>query len=305
MMDRNPPLTPEEAAQILKISKYTLYELIKRGEIQARRIGRQLRIDPEVLTQFTQGGVAAKKPVPESTVLLHKGVRFVGSHDPIVELLIEFWRHSAATEEIEPMFAGSMEGLFALYKKEADLAGVHLWDEKAAEYNIPFLPYVLPGEDTLVINLVQRIQGWIVAPGNPFQIEKFEDIGKKGLRFINRQKGSGTRLQIDAFLRKASITPRDVEGYENEETTHYGVAYRVASGEADAGIGVQAAAQRMGLDFVPLFKERYDLVTRQEVTQAAWWKQMVEILRAPAFSHAIHSQVGYDTSLTGKILTEK
>lgn len=304
------PLTVEEAAQILKISKYTLYELIKKGEIPAQRIGRQLRLRADVLERYirgeqaqTSGEPTVPADLPLKTPALHE-FRFVGSHDPVVELLIEFLKHSSPSVTCSPSYKGSMEGLIALYRRNTDIAGIHLWDEKTDEYNLPFVHYVLPGESVIILNLVQRVQGWIVPPGNPMNLQAWEDIQRKGLRLINRQKGSGTRLRLDSFLRSSGISPARIEGYEQEETTHVGVACRVANGEADAGIGVQAAAARMGLDFVPLFRERYDLVCTQETAETPEWQQIAAVLNSPAFHNAIQSQAGYDTSRTGQIIAQ-
>ncbi|MHB1404360.1 MAG: substrate-binding domain-containing protein [Desulfitobacteriaceae bacterium] len=315
-MSANFSLTAEEAAQLLKISKYTLYELIKKGEIPAQRIGRQLRLDRDVLENFLRGAGplpevtshSRGQSYPQSQGIIQTGevcerIRFAGSHDPVVELLLEFGSH--ASLKMETSFVGSMEGLIALYRKEADLAGVHLWDDKTEEYNLPYVEYILPGEQVELVNLVQRVQGWIVPAGNPLGLKAWEDLGRKGLRFVNRQKGSGTRLRIDSFLRQAKLSPAGISGYSTEESTHYGVAYRVASGEADAGIGVQAAADRVGLDFVPLFHERYDLVGRLPFTSGEEWHRLLSILSTPVFQKAVQRLVGYDTSLTGKIMSSR
>lgn len=302
-MSGRPPLTPEEAAQILKISKYTVYELIKKGELPARRIGRQLRIDPEALDLRlgggTQTGETSGDPTTETATTEDTGFRFAGSHDPVIELLIEFLKHSANPLSLSALYTGSMEGLFALYKREAHIAGIHLWDVKTEEYNLPFVEYVLPGEPVTVVNLVQRVQGWIVPPGNPLRLHSWEDIAKPGLRFVNRQKGAGTRLRLDSFLRASGISPASIQGYETEETTHFGIACRVANGSADAGIGVQSAAVRLGLDFVPLFRERYDLVCREDAARSPEWRQIAALLQSQAFRNAVQSQPGYDTTLTG------
>jgi putative molybdopterin biosynthesis protein len=293
-----PPLTPEEAAQILKVSKYTLYEMIKRGELPAQRIGRQIRIDPEVLTRYLKSDQAPELVSPQPKVA-DQGLRFVGSHDPAMELLIEFLQLSACP--IIPSYKGSMDGLIALYNGEADFAGVHLWDDKTEDYNLPFVEYILPGESTQVINLVQRVQGWIVPKGNPLGLCGWQDLEKK-FHLVNRQKGSGTRLRLDAFLRRAGISPTAIKGYDQEETTHFGVAFRVANGQADAGIGVQAAAVRLGLDFIPLYTERYDLVALLKTTTGEPWQQLKNMLSSPAFLNSVHTHSGYDTSLTGQTI---
>ncbi|MEQ8174094.1 MAG: helix-turn-helix transcriptional regulator [Syntrophomonadaceae bacterium] len=301
-----PPLTPEEAAQILKISRYTLYELIKRGEIPARRIGRKIRIDYDSLMQYLQGDSIDKRPsassdVPKNPNLDHD-FRFVGSHDLSMELLAEFLNHASSSFSLRTDFKGSMEGLIALYHRDAQFTGIHLWDEKAQEYNLPFIEHLLFGEVYTVVNLVQRVQGWIVPAGNPHNIQSWEDITRKGLRFINRQRGSGTRLRIAQYLFANEIPARQIQGYDREERTHLGVALKIANGEADFGIGIQSAAQRMGLGFVPLFKERFDLVVLQEAAERPEWQQVMTILNSAAFHRAIEQPVGYDTSLTGKVI---
>ncbi|SDH35630.1 substrate-binding domain-containing protein [Desulfosporosinus hippei] len=298
-------LTAAEAAKILKVSKYTLYELVKRGEIPAHHIGRQLRIDPAVLDQYLRGtlGINDPPPKPISTPpLVSPTLRFIGSHDPVVELLFEFLRHTPLPIESSISFRGSMDGLISLYRGDADISGIHLWDDVSKDYNISFVKHVIPGESVCIVNLVQREQGFIVAPGNPFNLQTWEDITIEGLNFINRQKGSGTRLRLDAYLKAANISPARILGYEHEESTHSGVACHVANGQADVGVGVKAAAQRLGLDFIPLFQERYDLVCMGKTTKTPVWHQLLSVLKSPGFIQAVHQQKGYDTSLTGKIL---
>lgn len=312
-MDRDLPLTVEEAAKILKVSKYTLYELIKRGDIPAQRIGRQIRIDAHNLSQYIRGAQSTFTPADPSAIQksaelseaqesASNSFHFVGSHDPVLELLADFWKHSSAKASLSLAFKGSMDGLIALYRREAQFSGIHLWDDKAEEYNLPFVHYVLPGEAVVLVNLVQRVQGFIVSPGNPFGLQSWADLAQKGLRFINRQKGSGTRLRLDTYLQNAQISPALLQGYEQEESTHLGVASAVANAQADVGIGVESAAHRMGMDFVPLFHERYDLVTLSETAQTDAWRHLQVILKSPSFQLAINRQVGYDTSLTGQIM---
>lgn len=315
-MNNPSPLSVEEAAKILKVSKYTLYELIKRGEIPVQRIGRQIRIDPDTLYRSIHREVSpdqtAQLPnqldshvttdmiTPEN--LKNSHLHFVGSHDPVVELLADFLKYSSSPLNLHLSFKGSMDGLLALFRRQAHISGIHLWDDKTGEYNLPFVHYVLPGESVTLINLVQRVQGLIVQPGNPLKLHSLEDLQRNNVRFINRQKGSGTRLRLDANLRLAQISPASILGYENEEQTHFGVASCVANDQADAGIGVQSAAHKMGLDFVPLFNERYDLVALQELTKTVVWKRILSTLNSSSFQIAVQRQVGYDTSLTGKVI---
>ena len=301
-------LTAAEAAKILKISKFTLYELVKRGELPAHRIGRQLRIDSMVLDRYLKGTLNLATAPPSVTETRSASdlpfIRFIGSHDPVVDLLFEFMKHAAAPVESSVLFKGSMDGLISLFRREAELTGIHLWDEEAKDYNISFVKHVVFGEQVCVVNLVQREQGFIVAPGNPFHFETWEDLTREGLRFINRQKGSGTRLRIDTHLKAAGINSSKILGYAHEVPTHSGTAYRIASGQADVGVGLKSAAQYLGLGFVPIFTERYDLVCLKGITVSFVWRQLMEVLKSLGFIKAVQQQGGYDTSMTGKILYE-
>lgn len=230
--------------------------------------------------------------------------RFVGSHDLVIELLAEFLKHSASPYVLKTCFKGSMEGLISLFHAEAEITGIHLWDDEEKEYNLPFIKHLLPTEAFTVVNLVQRLQGWIVPADNPDDIKSWEDITRKEIRFVNRQRGSGTRLRLDQYLLENKIPLNQIQGYENEEQTHLGVALKIANGEANAGIGIQLAAQRIGLGFIPLFKERYDLVILQATKSRPEWQQISAILDSPAFHRAIEQQAGYDASLTGKVIYE-
>ena len=285
-------LTAAEAAKILKVSTYTLYELVKRGELPAHHIGRQLRIDPAVLDHYLHGTISnyntppAVTPSTTSAVMPSNvaelpTIRFIGSHDPVVELLFEFLKHTPIPVEFSISFEGSMNGLIALYRREAEITGVHLWDNVSKDYNISHVKHVIADESICIVNLVQREQGFIVAPGNPFHLHTWEDLTKEGVRFINRQKGSGTRLRLDSYLQTLKISPNRILGYGHEETTHSALACLIANGQADVGVGVKAAAQRLGLDFIPLFQEQYDLVSLGQTTKALGWKQLIKVLKSP------------------------
>lgn len=306
-------LTAAEAAKILKITTYTMYELIKRGEIPAHRIGRQLRIDPEALDHYLHGTMKSYKnssPTAQSAISEIRSAsvpesptfRFIGSHDPVVELLFEFLKHSPKPVTFSVSFKGSMDGLIALYRQEADISGMHLWDNDSKDYNITYVQKFILHDNVCIVNLVQREQGFIVAPGNPFNLQTWEDLTGYGVRFINRQKGSGTRLRLDSYLQMFKISSDRIRGYDREETTHSSLACLIANGQADVGVGVKAAATRLGLDFVPLFNERYDLVCLGQTAKTTGWKQLMEVLRSQGFIQAVQQQNGYDTSLTGKIM---
>jgi molybdate-binding protein/DNA-binding transcriptional regulator YhcF (GntR family) len=226
-------------------------------------------------------------------------LRFSGSHDLSVELLARILGERTPAVIMTTDFVGSLGGLMALARGEADIAGAHLWDEATGLYNIPFVQKVLPNRSVVLVNLVKRLQGFIVAPGNPQGLQRVADLGRPGVSFINRQPGSGTRVWLDVQLKRAGVDPGRVSGFEREETTHIGVARAVAEGRATVGLGIQAAARVFGLDFVRLGEERYDLVVPGE----RWDDEALVALRAVVasapFREALTGLGGYEVSQTG------
>ncbi len=182
--------------------------------------------------------------------------------------------------ELAAEFAGSLGGLIALSRGEADLAGVHLWDEATDCYNLPFIERILPGDRLVVLTLAHRQLGLLVAPGNPLKIRSLPDLVRPDIRYVNRQAGSGTRVWLDAQLRKMAVPAKKITGYDWEETTHLTVADAIALGKADAGLGICAAGRSTGLDFIPLTSERYDLVIPQRVWKLPAAKALVAVVRS-------------------------
>jgi len=232
-----------------------------------------------------------------------KSLHFRGSHDIAVELLAVHLGTLNPAVHLTTDFVGSLAGLMALESGEADIAGAHLIDEETGQYNIPFVKKLLPNEKVALINLVQRIQGLMVKPGNPEHILGVRDLARKGIIFVNRQKGSGTRILLDAHLRKTGVPSAGIRGYGREETTHSAVAAAVASGEADVGLGAQAAAGAAGLDFIPLVKERYDLIMLEERLDSEPFRLVLDVIRGRDFRGMLESIPGYDVSEMGTAVT--
>ena len=191
-----------------------------------------------------------------------------------------------------------------LARDEAHVAGCHLLDEESGEYNIPFVKRILAGVPSLVVTLVERTQGLLVAVGNPKNIRTPEDLVRDDVTFINRQKGSGTRVLLDLLLRTSGVTPREIGGYDVEVDTHIELAEAIAAGRADVGLGILAAARATGLDFVPLRNERYDLVMRQSSLDRPQVKALRRTLESREFRESVSRLGGYDTSRTGVVLAE-
>ena len=187
----------------------------------------------------------------------------------------------------------------ALARGEAEISGCHLWDEVTGEYNSPFVLRLLPNRPIMLLTLAKRIQGLIVPPGNPRGLEALADLQDSGVRLINRQPGSGTRVWLDVQLKAAGVDPSAIEGYESEETTHLAIARAVAEGRADVGLGVSAAAAAYCLDFIPLGEERYDLVVPLELWEEASLMALREVVASARFKEAVLALGGYDVTETG------
>jgi len=226
-------------------------------------------------------------------------LRFVGSHDPAITLIAAQARDIHPGLEIKVLFTGSLGGLIALAEKDADMAGCHLWDEQRDTYNDPFIRRLFPGKKMAVLTLAHRRVGLIVPLGNPMGITNITDLVRPGLRYVNRQTGSGTRVWLDVNLKRIGITPESILGYQDEKKTHFEVALAVATNLADTGLGVQTAAISFGLDFVFLTTERYDLVIPGEKWEMPFFQSMAEWLKIPKVKNAIQELGGYDTSETG------
>jgi molybdate-binding protein/DNA-binding transcriptional regulator YhcF (GntR family) len=229
-------------------------------------------------------------------------VRFAGSHDMVVnELAHSIFGQALPTVNLLLTYSGSLGGLIALAEGKADVAGCHLWDVESDSYNIPFVHRLLPGKDVTVVTLAHRRQGLIVAPGNPLNIHALKDLANPGVRFVNRQSGSGTRVWLDAMLAKQGIDAREIDGYGDERMTHSDVARTVAEGGADAGLGLEHAGHAFGLDFVFLNRERYDLVMKAAAGVQSPLRDLVDWLASDAGRQFVEKHTGYECQETGRI----
>jgi molybdate-binding protein/DNA-binding transcriptional regulator YhcF (GntR family) len=242
----------------------------------------------------------AEEPAEALTTRQDKNIiRIVGSHDLALNILIDLLKHREEGLRIEVTHAGSLGGLIALQEERADLAGTHLLDEETGEYNYPYIKRVLPGREMAIVNLAYRVQGLMVAPGNPRGITGLADLRRPDAVFINRQKGSGTRVLLDLQLKHQGILPSEIRGYETECDTHLAIASSIAHGKADIGLGIEAAARSCNLDFIPLFRERYDLVIPMANYRSPRLASMLQIIASSEFKKIVDRVGGYDTSQTG------
>lgn len=228
----------------------------------------------------------------------------IGSHDLTLDLLASMLHARDSRFTLSSSNVGSLGGLMALSRGEAHFAGSHLLDEETGEYNLSYVQRYLKGRDMVIMNLVNRSQGLIVPKGNPKNIESLEGLISDGLGFVNRQRGSGTRVLLDYELKKMGMASERVVGYEREEYTHLGVAAAVAGNKADCGLGILSAARAMDLDFVPLLVEEYDLVIPREHYESELLGLLLSFIRSDDFQREVELLGGYDVSMTGKIVAE-
>ncbi len=267
--------TPEEVAKKLKISKYTVYELIKRGELAAYRVGRKVRVEETDIESYKQRSKSsplhsAATPLPAANspptsasfveVPLEDDLVICGQ-DIILDILTRYLVKQFSNIKFLRNYVGSIDGLTALYRGQANAVAVHLWDSDADDYNLPYV------------------------------------------RFINRERGSGARVLLDEKLRIESIPHHLINGYYDEGMSHMAIASKVARGEADVGLGIEKTALQVpNIDFIPLQKERYDLVIRQEDLNKRHFQALLGILRSHAYQCEVEGLGGYDISQMGEIV---
>ncbi len=226
----------------------------------------------------------------------------IGSHDLTLDVLANFLRRKFPEATLSSAHVGSLGGLTALRRGEAHCAGVHLLDEETGDYNVSYVKRILPGRNNILVNLVYREQGLIIAKGNPKGISKLKDLTREDVSFVNRQRGAGTRILLDYLLREQGIDAEQINGYEHEEYTHMAVAVAVKAGAADAGLGIQAAARALDLDFAGIVEERYDLCVPAEYWESPYIRRLLEVMNMPEFQEEVKRLGGYDLRDCGKVM---
>jgi putative molybdopterin biosynthesis protein len=260
-------------------------------------------------TQGTEAGEQVQVRLYRPKAELDKTIFCIGSHDMTLDLIAQFL--AGHDRRLASANVGSQGGLVALRRAEAHLAGSHLLDPETGEYNISYIRRYLPDVKVKVVTLVGREQGLLVKQGNPRNVKSLGDLSRPGagseaerVRFVNRQRGAGTRVLLDYHLNILGIETDSIIGYNQEEYTHLGVAAAVASGRADCGLGIAAAAKALELDFIPLYQERYDLVIPKEYAKSDLLAPLFEVLENHEFRAAVDTLPGYDVSKMGKLVLE-
>jgi putative molybdopterin biosynthesis protein len=225
----------------------------------------------------------------------------IGSHDLVLDVAASALRAADPLITLASSNVGSLGGLVALRDGLCHLAGSHLLDPATGDYTLPYLERIFgPDADLAVVRLVHRDQGLLVAPGNPLALTGIADLTRPDLRYVNRQRGAGTRVLLDHELGRRAIDPTTISGYSREEHTHLGVAAAVAAGRADTGLGIQAAARAFGLDFVPVTREPYDLVLHRATLDDGLLAPLWALLERSDFRASVEELGGYSCAETGR-----
>jgi putative molybdopterin biosynthesis protein len=259
------------------------------------------------IPRFSEGvhaGAEVEVELLRSMDEVRKTVVAIGSHDFALDLLSNALARRSPGASLASANVGSLGGLLALARGEAHLAGSHLLDEQTGEYNVSYIQRHLTGRPVVLVHLAGRVQGLIVPKGNPKGLSGLLDLIRPDVLFVNRQRGSGTRVLLDYQLRQLGLQPTQLRGYEREEYTHLAVAADVASGAADVGLGILAAARALDLEFVPLFNEQYQLVIPREHYDAELLAPLLNIIRGPELRAEVDALGGYAVTDMGRLVWE-
>jgi len=341
----NDLLGAKEVADILKIARNTVYELIKRGDLISSRVGKQVRVDrhevesylmrtqnadshtvknrlnqqdsshlnemkwkdPSFVNQLQSGGFSkstVSQPYISTFEDSHLGNELIiCGQDISLEILSNHLSTLMENLQIYRSYLGSYNGIYSLYQGRVNVATAHLWDGDTDEYNVSYIRKMMPGIPALVIRIGNRYQGFYVQENNPKEITGWEDLKRKDISIVNREKGSGTRVLLDEKLRLMGMIGEYIEGYSRECKSHLSAASTVARGGADIALGSEMGGKNIiGVQFIPLQIESYDLVIRLSDAEKQPFKSILEIIASDAFKMDLISIGGYDTRETGKII---
>ncbi len=301
-------MNTKEVAAYLQLNEKKIYALAREGRIPAVRLTGKWLFPREELDAWlaakARGSVASPEggAPPKAGAAAGGAIVVAGSDDPLLRDLLRSLGRRPEMGLVAFAELGSAEGVRAAAAGQADLAGCHLSEE--GEFNLPFLPRLAPGLRGRVVTVAHRRQGLLVAPGNPLRLRGVGDLGRPGVRIVNRQPGAGTRLLLDRELARAGIDPGSIPGYGDEVSAHLDVAVRIFRREADAGLACETAARMMGLGFVPVCEERYDLIVPEASAGRPGVASLMAALRSADFRRRAEALSGYDPREAGVVQAE-
>ena len=310
-MKQNKSLSTQEVADILHVSKSTIYDLIRRGEIHSYKIGRKVRFTQDDVDAYIarsrheHSTMPVKKVDTHSTLLTPREEAepelILAGQDVVLDILANYLQDAGVNAA--RTYLSSFEGLLSLYQDKIHVAACHLYD--GADHNASFVRSLMPGVPAVLINLSYRTQGFYVQKGNPKGITGWEDLGRGDVTVLNRRPGSSARILMDIHLKKLGISAANVKGYEKIMKSHLTMAAAIAAGEADLAIGTERISRQMeDIDFIPLLEERFDLVIKKEMMETEPVRKLLQVLSNPVFRKEVARFSGNDYRDMGKIITE-
>ena len=310
-MAQNQSLSTQEVADILHVSKSTIYDLIRRGEIHSYKIGRKVRftqddVDAYIARSRHEHSTQPVQRIDTHSTLLVPGQQkapelIIAGQDVVLDILANYLQQEGVNAG--RTYLSSFEGLLALYQDHIHVAACHLYD--GADYNTSYVRSLMPGIPAVLVNVSYRTQGFYVQKGNPKNIRGWQDLSRKDLSILNRRVGSSARILLDMQLKHRGIPAANVRGYDRIMNSHLTMAAAIAAGEADLAIGTERISHQIeNLDFIPLLEERFDFVLKKESLETEAVQKMLEILNSPIFRKEVSHFSGNDYRDLGRVMTE-
>ena len=310
-MAQNKSLSTQEVADILHVSKSTIYDLIRRGEIHSYKIGRKVRftqddVDAYIARSRHEHSTRPVKNIDTHSTLLSPPKSelpelIISGQDVVLDILANYLQQEGVNTA--RTYLNSFEGLLSLYQDNIQVAACHLFD--GFDYNTSFVHSLMPGIPAVLVNVSYRTQGFYVQKGNPKGIKGWSDLGREDITVLNRRVGSSARILMDIQLKRLGIPSARVKGYDRIMKSHLTMAAAIAAGEADVAIGTERISRQIdGLDFIPLLEERFDFVIKKENLESEAVQKLMKILQMPAFRQEIAHFSGNDYRDLGKIISE-
>lgn len=309
-MAQNKSLSTQEVAEILHVSKSTIYELIRRGEIHSYKVGRKVRFTQDDVDAYIARSRHENSTQPirridtHSTLLVpeeHAPDLILSGQDVVLDIIANYLQQEGICSG--RTYLSGFEGLLALYQDKVDMAACHLFDVET--YNVGFVQKLMPGIPAILLNISYRMQGFYVQKGNPKGIKGWEDLGRTDISILNRRVGSSSRILLDLQMKRLGFAAETLKGYERIMRSHLTVAAAIADGEADLAIGTERVSRQIdGIDFIPLMEERFDLVFKKSELEREPVQKLIELLQQPAFRRELAGFSGNDYRDLGRIIME-
>ena len=310
-MAQNKSLSTQEVAAILHVSKSTIYDLIKKGEIHSYKIGRKVRftqddVDAYIARSRHEHSTRPVKNIDTHSTLLtpqkeEQPELIISGQDVVLDILANYLQEEGVNAA--RTYLSSFEGLLSLYQDNVHVVACHLFD--GFDYNVSFVRSLMPGVPAVLVNVSYRTQGFYVRKGNPKNIKGWSDLSREDITVLNRRVGSSARILMDIQLKRLGIPTVKVKGYDKIMKSHLTMAAAVAAGEADIAIGTERISRQIEeLDFIPLMEERFDLVIKKEMMETQAVQKLLKILNDPVFHNEIAHFSGNDYRDLGKVITE-